>query len=105
MKKREKEKEKNTHTHRAGEDPRPMGYPTAEMSAGTHVLLATVTRRNTNLPFFSLGELRKNGTRAEAALLPLRRCRQAAEKGGRERRSVRQKRKKRTPIINPTLRA
>lgn len=51
----------------------------AGTSAATHV------GRNTNLPFLSLGELRKKGTRAEASLLPLRRRGQAEREGGRER--------------------
>lgn len=108
MKKREKEKEKK-HTHTEQEKTQNqwarLNDPTVDVSAVTHGLVATVTRRNTNLPFLSLGELRKKGTRAEATLLPLRRCRQAAGKGGRERRSVRKKKEKeRSPIINPTVR-
>lgn len=54
------------------------------VSTWSYIRWSTIFRSITNLPFLSLGELRKNGTCAEATLLPLR----VAGKIGRKERGL-----------------
>lgn len=57
--------------------PKPTLHGATSISTWSHIWYtssagAPLFRSVTNLPFLSLGELRKNGTWAEATLLPLR---------------------------------